>query len=90
MPIYVYECGNCGHRFQVLQGFRDPEPGECPQCGSKGNIHRVMAPTSFVLKGSGWYATDYRSKPDSGLQRGNEYGRHSSSKKTKKVASKGG
>ncbi len=60
MPIYEYECKFCSHRFQVLQKFSDPPPSVCPHCHKQGGIHKVVSPTSFVLKGSGWYVTDYK------------------------------
>ncbi len=64
MPIYEYKCGGCGEVFEVLQRYDDPPPEKHETCGST-EITRVMSATSFVLKGSGWYATDYARK-DSG------------------------
>ncbi len=64
MPIYEYECRFCSHRFQILQGFNDPPPSVCPNCHREGGIRKVVSQTSFMLKGSGWYATDYK-KSDS-------------------------
>ncbi len=61
MPIYEYECEFCSHRFQQFQRFSDPPPEVCPNCGKRGGLHKVISQTSFVLKGSGWYATDYKS-----------------------------
>jgi putative FmdB family regulatory protein len=62
MPIYEYECGSCGGRFEVARKFSDPVLTECALCKKAGTIRKVLSPTAFVLKGSGWYATDYASK----------------------------
>ncbi|AEA34181.1 FmdB family zinc ribbon protein [Hippea maritima] len=61
MPIYEYECKFCSHRFQLLQKFTDPAPDVCPNCGKEGGIKKLVSQTSFELKGSGWYVTDYKS-----------------------------
>jgi putative FmdB family regulatory protein len=58
MPIYEYECGTCGGRFEEAQKFSDPLVTECKLCKAP-NVRKLLSPTSFVLKGSGWYATDY-------------------------------
>jgi putative FmdB family regulatory protein len=60
MPIYEYQCKNCGV-FEVTQRIVEDPLKECPTC--KGtDLHRLISHTSFVLKGSGWYVTDYASK----------------------------
>ncbi|MDA8423561.1 MAG: zinc ribbon domain-containing protein [Nitrospiraceae bacterium] len=61
MPNYEYECKSCGGRFEVIQKFSDPMLTVCKLCNAK-NIRKLLSPTSFVLKGSGWYATDYPSQ----------------------------
>ena len=58
MPIYEYRCKKCDSTFEVLLNASDKEPAKCDECGSK-RIGRIMSQTSFVLKGSGWYKTDY-------------------------------
>ena len=63
MPIYEYECAECGHFEEVLQKFSDPPVTECPHC--KGAMKKLMSMNSFHLKGSGWYVTDYASKSKS-------------------------
>jgi len=60
MPIYEYQCTECGHSEEVLQKFSDPPLAECPHC--KGGMRKLMSMNSFHLKGSGWYVTDYASK----------------------------
>ncbi|MCF8105961.1 MAG: zinc ribbon domain-containing protein [Desulfohalobiaceae bacterium] len=57
MPIYEYSCSNCSHVFEEWQkGFEDRE-AECPECGMASK--RLISSTAFILKGSGWYVTDY-------------------------------
>lgn len=57
MPIYEYECENCGKQCEVIQKFNDEPLSSCPDCG--GRMHKLISHTSFILKGTGWYATDY-------------------------------
>ncbi len=61
MPIYEYECEQCGGRFEVTQKFSDPELTTCKLCNAQ-SIRKILSPAAFVLKGSGWYATDYPSQ----------------------------
>ena len=60
MPIYEYKCNKCGKQFEAFQGISDPELKSCQFC--KGKVHKLMSLSSFSLKGSGWYATDYKGK----------------------------
>ena len=57
MPLYEYECGSCGHRFERIQKFSDPPEKTCPKCG--GEVHKLIAAPAVQFKGSGWYVTDY-------------------------------
>ncbi len=59
MPIYEYKCDNCGI-VEVMQRITENPLKKCPNC--KGKVDRIISHTSFVLKGSGWYATDYANK----------------------------
>ncbi len=59
MPIYAYKCESCGHRQDVLQKVSDPVLSTCPACGASSFAKQVTA-AGFQLKGSGWYATDFR------------------------------
>ena len=59
MPIYEYKCAKCGV-VEVMQSIKDAPLKKCPNCKSK--VERMISSTSFVLKGSGWYATDYGKK----------------------------
>jgi putative FmdB family regulatory protein len=58
MPLYEYRCGACGHEFEVIQKLSDRPIRKCESCGGL-RAKRVISQTSFVLKGSGWYATEY-------------------------------
>lgn len=59
MPIYEYECLKCGKNREIMQKFSDPPLTSCPECG--GKMKKLISNTSFVLKGGGWYVTDYAS-----------------------------
>lgn len=60
MPIYEYSCKKCKKRHELLQRMSDAQLTICPSCG--GELKKLMSNTSFVLKGSGWYLTDYADK----------------------------
>lgn len=59
MPIYAYRCSSCGHAKDVLQKISDPVLTTCPACGAESFQKQITA-AGFQLKGSGWYATDFR------------------------------
>ena len=59
MPIYEYTCQKCG-TFEVTQRITEKPLGKCPTC--KGKIKKLISNTSFQLKGTGWYITDYARK----------------------------
>jgi putative FmdB family regulatory protein len=63
MPIYEYKCNKCG-LFEAMQGIKEAPLKKCPTCKSK--VERQMSRGSFILKGSGWYATDYAKKSTPG------------------------
>jgi len=58
MPIYEYECQNCGIITEALQGFKEKPLKKCPECG-KLKLERMISLSSFHLKGNGWYTTEY-------------------------------
>jgi putative FmdB family regulatory protein len=60
VPLYDYLCKKCGHRFEKIQKFSDPEIKECPQCG--GEVERLLSAPAVQFKGTGWYVTDYARK----------------------------
>ena len=57
MPIYEYQCAKCGKIFEAFQKINDDPLSECKFCN--GKAERIISQTSFQLKGSGWYVTDY-------------------------------
>lgn len=59
MPIYAYRCSSCGHAKDVLQKMSDALLTDCPACGAATFSKQLTAP-GFQLKGSGWYATDFK------------------------------
>ena len=59
MPIYEYRCGACGQDHEVLQKVSEPPLTECPACG-KPALKKQLSAAGFQLKGSGWYATDFK------------------------------
>lgn len=65
MPIYEYECDKCGKVEEVLQKFSDKPLLKCKYCS--GRLHKLISHSSFHLKGTGWYVTDYanKSRPNS-------------------------
>ena len=72
MPTYEYKCESCGHAFEFLQGITDEPLKKCPECS--GKIKRLISTgAGVILKGSGFYQTDYKSScPSSKPQKGNE------------------
>jgi len=59
VPTYEYECGKCRRVFEIRQRISDPPLQTCEACG--GEVHRLLSPAPFILKGGGWYVTDYPS-----------------------------
>ena len=63
MPIYEYECTKCGRIEEMLQKFSDKPLTKCTHCS--GKLHKLVSHSSFHLKGTGWYVTDYANKSQS-------------------------
>ena len=61
MPIYEYRCSACGHQEEFLQRVSEPPLTECPVC-RKPTFNKLLSAAGFQLKGSGWYATDFKNK----------------------------
>ncbi len=81
MPIYEYQCEQCGKIVENWQKVSDPPLTECDSC--KGRMHKLVSQTSFQLKGSGWYVTDYcnRKSPEKSSSDSSSGKKESSSKK---------
>jgi len=60
MPIYEYECSQCGQVEEVFQSFSEKPLKKCRHCS--GKLHKLISQSSFHLKGTGWYVTDYAGK----------------------------
>jgi putative FmdB family regulatory protein len=60
MPIYEYQCSKCGHQTEVWQKITDPPVTRCEMCN--GRMRKLISQSTFHLKGTGWYVTDYASK----------------------------
>jgi putative FmdB family regulatory protein len=60
VPIYEYRCEACGHQEEHLQKVSDTPMKKCPACG-KSSYRKLLSAAGFQLKGSGWYATDFKS-----------------------------
>jgi putative FmdB family regulatory protein len=64
MPLYEYQCEQCGHRFEVIQKFSDAPLADCPKCA--GAIRKLPSSPAIQFKGTGWYITDYARKGGNG------------------------
>jgi len=64
MPIYEYRCNACGHQKEFLQKTSDTPLSVCPECGQP-TFNKLLSAAGFQLKGSGWYATDFKNKAKS-------------------------
>jgi putative FmdB family regulatory protein len=68
MPVYEYACDACEHNFEVWQSIKEPRLTRCPACQAD-RARRLISTTTFALKGSGWYVTDYATrKPKSATE----------------------
>lgn len=64
MPLYEYQCDDCGHRFELIRKFSDDPVRNCPSCA--GRVRKLLSSPAIQFKGTGWYVTDYARKSDSG------------------------
>ena len=71
MPIYEYQCQNCGNELEALQKISDEPLVDCPECGESGLKKKVSA-AAFRLKGGGWYETDFKTGNKKNLHGGSE------------------
>ncbi len=79
MPFYEYQCQACGHKFEKLQKLNDDVLKDCPSC-NEPKLKKLVSAAAFRLKGTGWYATDFK---DSGKKK-NEPGKDAKSEKNGK------
>jgi len=80
MPTYEYECPKCPRVFEVRQRITEPPLETCDRCG--GPVHRLLSAAPFILKGEGWYVTDYPSEARKKATSSESSGKETSSKET--------
>ena len=85
MPIYEYACLGCGHEFEKIQKVSDAAVRKCPACG-RSKARRLISRSSFVLKGGGWYVTDYPSKDRKAAMKAESDGQGKTGKTTETAA----
>jgi putative FmdB family regulatory protein len=85
MPIYEYECGSCGRRFETLQRFSDDPLTTDPDCG--GDVRRVIQPVGIIFKGSGFYVTDSRKSGSASTPGSSESGKSDTKSESKSESS---
>lgn len=61
MPIYEYECTSCHHHFDLMQKINEEPAKQCPKC-FENTVTKLVSAAGFQLKGTGWYATDFKTK----------------------------
>ncbi|SEI74426.1 putative regulatory protein, FmdB family [Allopseudospirillum japonicum] len=61
MPIYEYQCTQCGHHLEALQKMSDAPLTDCPACATEGVLVKQVSAAGFRLSGQGWYETDFKS-----------------------------
>lgn len=87
MPIYEYRCEECGHRDEHLQKLSEAPLSVCPSC-QKASYRKQLSAAGFQLKGSGWYATDFRNSGSKPAQKPSKDGSAAESKSEAKADSK--
>lgn len=87
MPIYEYVCRDCGQELEVIQRFSDAPLVTCDRCS--GRLEKKISVSSFHLKGSGWYVTDYARKNSNGNAPAGKNGNGGGAEKTEKTESAG-
>ena len=86
MPIYEYQCAECGYQTEVLQKISDDPMKICPECG-KPTMKKMVTAAAFRLKGGGWYETDFKSGKKKNVHDSGE-GKKSAGKPADKAAVK--
>lgn len=86
MPVYEYECLDCGKQFEVFQSIKDNPLKKCKFC--KGSVRRLISQTSFALKGGGWYQDGYSNPPPKKAKKAEKKGGPESKKGAKSPPAK--
>lgn len=92
MPIYEYQCTACGHHLDIMQKITEEPIKTCPNC-NKETLRKLISAAGFQLKGTGWYATDFRNKgkreaPQSSTQNDNKESKQSMDKSSNSTPDK--
>ncbi len=82
MPIYEYACSGCGHELEAWQKISEKPKKVCPSCHAR-KLERLISNTSFQLKGTGWYVTDYAKKDKKDKSSQSSKASHKSDKSSK-------
>jgi len=86
MPLYEYQCTQCGHRLEIIEKFSDEPSTECPECG--GLLERMLSAPAIRFKGSGWYINDYARKDGSSTKESKDPSTKASDSATKSGSTK--
>ena len=81
MPIYEYECTKCGHQTEIWQKFSEAPITKCEMC--RGKVKKLISQSTFHLKGTGWYVTDYASNRGGSGEKNGKTDKDSATKKAK-------
>lgn len=81
MPIYEYECTKCGHQTEIWQKFSEAPIAKCEMC--RGKVKKLISQSTFHLKGTGWYVTDYASNRGGSEEKKGKTDKDSAAKKAK-------
>ncbi|NIP72878.1 MAG: zinc ribbon domain-containing protein [Gammaproteobacteria bacterium] len=73
MPIYEYQCTDCGHALEKIQKLSDAPLTDCPKCG-RSSLKKLISAAGFRLKGGGWYETDFKKSNKKNIAEGDSSG----------------
>jgi putative FmdB family regulatory protein len=88
VPIYEYECGACGHQFEAFQKSSEAILTDCPEC-HKTTLRKLISAGGFQLKGTGWYATDFKDKGKPPASQSSTHNASTTEQTTTKTGSEG-
>ena len=88
MPIYEYQCTECGHELEKLQKISDPALTDCPACG-KSTLRKLVSAAGFRLKGGGWYETDFKAGKKKNIAKADSSSKADTSSKAEKKSDSG-
>ena len=89
MPIYEYQCHACQHAFDKRQKMSDAPLKQCPECG-QNKVDKLVSAAAFQLKGTGWYATDFKDQPKKAAEKSDKSDKKAVKKTETQKAASGG